>query len=1648
MVVLRLFEKNLPDLCRDNIKKQRTAAAEIGIKGVEDSISTKDYDSLISIWVPAIHRFADVYKYSNEELNKVINLLYGCLQESDLSLDGLQVILALLNRLLKFKRKLTIQIDWKVLFSLYLSLKSTKYLLYNKSQISGIFSELVTTIRRSRKYFSLDSVSEIIEKFTKMVSPGGETSDALVYLCNMLPSKSELQYDYVPMLISLIRSMPRNLNLVINILSCIGTTSKHNPSIDWTNYLAEIYNLTLPSLPLLSQSLPRPKTYYIELSKTSMFTQKFLAKSSSFAKIVAYTLSKNNFYLLEQWLQNMRSTIKEGKMISSGYINYISRIVINYCKRLRLSNEQKIPEVPLELTEMLVDLVIPYVSLIFHSGHLGQIDTLCANLSYLSPNKVIPLLIEKCFFILEDSNIPHLDAIVVLQRIARPMLEPSVYESGLSHLSVVLNVTLQELTGSDILKSCKVLDLYGQIASLVSLDHSIQGVSTWAQDFFKNLLLVLSELEEVTENKQEKSRDYKIQETLENNLFIIISCISVDIFQIWVDDYFEFISRNNCNNAKIEFGIVTRCLALRNPEKIIKTLLKLTETSLDKSENQLSWRISLLIDSLYYGNNFLLTIADSLELLITKLDDKVLDLAGDLWSSLLNGLLGIYPLSYSPVLPSTIEKFMDQNVVRGKIGNQTSELDLEIQWKALSPDCTSLANRVIEKYLLSPPRDKNDAKKYFKIALPIIKTFYRFQVVFQSNLGCIPVPNGNQDLGILDYEENVYKIIKTIDSMSFIHEDSSLLESFVNFISSAIQNEEYSLFELKKSQILLNDLKKKNINPLIPLKSKNLNESRSFLIMKTHNHYKMLIASSLSQKTYSDSYNYFIHILLKLALHPYKQIRTKSIESIEFVLKSSFINQKNIIKGLWTEIGNSLVFDDTEKLKIQLELLVSKGVLWSRDTVNSDFTVIDLLKKTHNIPDIELQTLIFNCFCNFSISCLPNCSIKNGKISITGSSSIADKILELAQDSTEYHWRSKLYICAYILINMSSLPPNALDEVKKYASGILLDENIDIRESGVILSTSLMYNHIRHHLSNETEEIELTSYTQEGRYLDLDHLDAIKSYKVYHGWTSIKDSIKVRRHGSPESTDAFYLFLTDPYKAKQFIEFSSISHMLESEENIVKNPRPRGTENLNYAIKFLNNPYKFLSSILAPKNRYSRKNLEFSVAKANMIKLFGKAYGPDSLIVMSEVCKEYIIKEKSYQLSALEIFAGIGSASKYWNNDLLFISLLEYSLKESSLHGTGSWVSAFDFICKNQTPGRLVGIFNAMTSYIPTLPSKKLGKLLKILGKVIEKLSWKGVRLYPKLFEALKSLQHDNFADLRVSISTVVSRVINSTSFISADVHAGLYNSYEVFKGLYLIHYTPALDYIEFIQSDGTNLSVQLVLDIISKIYHEIDIDYAVVPFLVKVLPLILTLLRNSDIKIVTGASETLKAVSALRCSDMIYSHLLGFITAQGVSESKVQELIKGLFITMLWYYNQFITVPPVEYFNQLTSSSLVEIRQTGRYYLSMVWRIATNYKKLEEFKVAKDMIATDKNTAVFRLSALILAQHEFVEPWKGQALTALCKMKRHGGEIAQCVNTTLADFWKNHKAWWKAYMNYSQYFTLEELETIESYHSDHSYFA
>jgi hypothetical protein len=1649
MVKLRLLERNLPDQVRDATERLRRVAADQLLAGLRRTV-TNDADELVTVWVPAAHRFMDVYKFSRKERKSAVEMLEASVGGLGLSLDGLQSTLALANRMLKCKPKLEIVMDWKKGIQMYREIGDRMQgIAYSKAQVAGVLSELATFIRLSRKYFPPDSSSEIISYFKSQISPGSESIEPFVFLCNLLPNTGGNNCTWVELLLSLLCDKQRNLNAVINAVYCLSVTAKHYPALDWDRFLPEIYNLVMPAMPLLTKQLPRPKTHFFEGTRTALFTSKFMTRSSSFAKLVAYTLNDTNFPLLEQWWRNMAGIIKEGKMICSGCLNYIAKVVANYCKRIRLANEGKGNRPSEELTKKLVTVTMPYVNLVFYTGHLSQIDRLCTDLCYLWPEMVIPGLVEKAIEVIEDYNVPHMDAINILERIVKPMLEPTVFDRGLEYLPLILNVTLTELTSADIQKACKILNLYGQVAAMIPLDNAIDAIPIWAEEFFRTLLPVLSELEANSENKQEKNQSYRIEETLENNMKILASAVSPEILHAWIDQFIEFINRNTYSNAISEFGIIASNLARISPDLVLMPLWRLADQSLDQGKSQLLWKVAIFSSALLRAGEGLAVWGDKIESLADRLMEKNPENAGALVANYLTGLLQVYPLRFAGPVPGVDWNENTLNT-RGKVSNQLQGTDLRIQWYVPTENSIQTANKILEKYAFKLGTSKTEVKSCLKVVPIVLKVWSQFYNTEKGSNGEIQIPEVEVYAKLLDFESNAEKIVRRLREVVLSFEDPIIIEGFAGLVSIAMHNEDYSILEVKKVNKPVSIMKHKYQNPLVPYTLKNQSETRTYLIFRTQSHLLTMTACQLSQKRFSATADYFLHTLLELAESPYKQVRIKAIGEIDTVLKSSFIGLKNIIKAVWAEKAQNLALNDPEKLKIQLEFLMTKNALWRKDIANNDFFVIDLIRATHNLPDIELQTQVFNLFCNYFISSNPRCTVKNGSITLEPVPEIAQKVKQLIDESQSYHWRSKLYALLYIHLNISSLFNTfVVPELKLFLTSCLLDENIDIRETSVLVLNSLLYNQLRHEYKEEYIPFIPSESIGETQYLDLASSSGALTYKPYQGWWPCTDSIKTQAKVSQTQTDAVLDFFTTPAKVAQFIQFSAVGHMLATEEHIVKNPRTAGLEDTNFSIRFLNNPYKFLLSMMGGRSRFFQTATNFSKTKAKLVKLVGKLHGEEAMRILAEACKEFMGKDKEHQLAAVEIIAGIGRCCRIWNKNQLFIEILEHILQNCSIHGLQNWTESFGYLCQNQTVEHLTAVFRLIISKVSGFSSKKLGKWLKVTTKIIESLAWRGVKVYHELIDVVEALPHDAFAELRKNVSEAISKVVSATSFISDTLRVNrFYSTLAISSTEFLYYYTPVLGYVERLSQKTDPLSQQLLIDILSQIFSSANIDITVFPFIVKVFPTIVLLLKNPDIKIVTQVSDMLKAICPARCTPALCSLLTDLVTTEGSTDSKVQEMIKGLFLTILWFFNQYTSQPAVLYFCSMIQSNVVEVKQLGKFYLSMIFKVLDEKAKEKEFREAKEVCRNDSTVGVYRIAALVSAQNVFVEKWKGEGLSMLCRMKKIGGEVGLCVNSTLAEFWKNHKMWWKNYMKYRTQFTEEELEWIEAFSSDHSYFA
>ena len=1622
MVKLRSFEKNLPDECRDNLLSMRS----LTLPGIIEGLSDPNENSLI-IWLPSVHRFLDIYKPSKKELARLISLLYHRIFNSDTSLDGLCVTLRLLNRCLSLKSKVTLSVNWRDLYDFYQALvKTSESFLISKKQITGVFEEISKCIKRSRKFFTAEAATEILDHFIPKICPGGDNTEVVMWICNLIPNKGQGSCDWVEQVVNLLMVDHRNLNWVINILSCLSSAAQWYPNYNWNHILPRLYNEVLPSLPLMNKSLPRPKTYFFEPSPTANLNTQYMKKSSSFAKIIAFTLDLSNIQYLEQWLRNMQSMIKEGKLLGSGFINYISRIVSSYCKRIQKSSDHKLDPPASSLTDRLVNLVLPLVRLIFYSNQLSQIDRLCSQLCFLNPSLAIPQLLAYSIELLQDYEIPHQSVIQALTGILRPVLEPSIFGKN-DDLNVLLNLTLVEINPSDMQKTCKILALYGQLSCYLTIENSV-----WANDFFSNLLATLAELE--TSNDTEVSRGLKIEEFLEVSFNVLCDNVSQDIFEFWVQEFVEFVMRNNCLNAVTEFGILAKFLVRRDPERLLPKLVKLSSGILSSSKNQILWRIGILTEALSYCGGIWTSVIP----IIDEISADYPEESGKLISSLLSGGLDVYPKDYSRLLPSN----RSHPGFEGRFCNQSKTLDLQINWYIPTSESITSSNSLLDKYLLHPPSSKADLKNYLKIAVQVVKTWSSFINIKNDTLGFVHLPRVSIYNNLIDFEISMEKVINYINELGFLNEDPILMELFVDLLSNTIHNVDLTFAFVRMGNKQVNELRKNNFNPLISCKEKNLNETRPYLIKKTLNLYRKVVSSNYCQKTFEGVYSRFFNTLIALAQCQFKPVRAKAINSVKLILKSSFIGLKGIIRQTWLAVTDGLDLNDSEKLKMQMEVLVDHEAIWRKNIIGSDLSIFEILNKTQQFSDIEVQTQIFNYFCNFVMSFYPNCRLVNKKFEISENLESTQKLLSSILQNSSSHWRTQLYLLILLLIYKNSFSVNQIEEVYKYLGRLVIDENYDIRETAQSVLAAYLYMDSKSCIKKEKLKFVPQEFEQNLRYLAKGVID--RPTPVYFGWSSKEFEYNVRVRDSDVKTclEGSFLFklFNDTEKVEKFFEYLAVGHMLKSEEGIVSNPRTRMNDNVNSSIRFLNNPHKFIEAFyINPRGYHS----DFSEKTAKLIRYFGTIYGESSCQLLFETCEKFLLKDKHYQCAALEVLAGLGSASRVWSSSTRFLQTLSFAFRHSAMNSIQNWNSMLGYSLKKLSLSIQLTVYNTLLDQMTLFSNKKLSKILKLLATLTSILAWRGGGAYIKFFETLKSLPHDIFADLRTSVSRVISKIVVHTSYIDSKASLS-WPSLQISYSSYLIYQSDLFTYLTFLSSTDTSYSNHLLLEIIQQLYNEAVLDYSVFPLLVFALPELQNLLRHSDIKIVSKASEVLKLVSALRATELLFAQVLALVSPG--FDSKVQEMIKGLVLTMMWFYNQFLVSAPASYFHSLVLKGNIEVKLAAKFYLSIIWRVLDEETKLKEFEEI-EKAANDASTC-FRLAALVLGQKEFIEKWKGKALVRLARMKKLGGEAGACVNSTFAEFWKCHKTWWTCFMKYSEEFSEGELQEIESFNADHSYFS
>lgn len=591
MANLRFFELNLPDIYRHRIEQEREDAADMIIKGFQSASASSNEGELINLWIPATHRFMDIHKFSSEEQIGIIQTTFGIISSMSLSIDGLNSMISIFNRLLKIRNHVETEIEWKVMYHLYewlVSSKESKQMFYGLTQISNLLSELARAMKTARKYYSKNSTTEIIDTFRKKICPGGDINEAITYITTLIPNKGEVDSWCIDILLEALDYDHRNISILMKVIKFLSASARANPNLNWDLYLPKILDYAITAMPLLPNPAPKPKVHMSENKKLLAFQSNHMKNTSGIVKLIVFTLKEqgNSLKYFQQFVQNIRSHLKEDKMATHMFIQYINQFGNQMAKRIKHSQKSASSVVSPYLSLQFLNILLPCVEVIFNTRHLGHLEKLFNCFSFISPEKFINFCSEYCTIVFQDYNISHTNAIDVLRLTLRATLDSKLYPHSIAELPLLIENGLSELTSSDIEKSCKLLDYYAVLASVIALDDSAGDmIREWGQGFMEKLLETISKLEEKSEEDAKKGesgpmwnrKTFTIEESLKNGMRALVSSVGIDIYYFWVNDFVDFVKTNTCDNAQNEFGIIVSELARRTPQRVINALLDLTK---------------------------------------------------------------------------------------------------------------------------------------------------------------------------------------------------------------------------------------------------------------------------------------------------------------------------------------------------------------------------------------------------------------------------------------------------------------------------------------------------------------------------------------------------------------------------------------------------------------------------------------------------------------------------------------------------------------------------------------------------------------------------------------------------------------------------------------------------------------------------------------------------------------------------------------------------------------------------------------------------------------------------------------------------------------------------------------------------------------
>ncbi|KYQ92407.1 proteasome activator complex subunit 4 [Tieghemostelium lacteum] len=1007
--VLENFKKRIsrlyPKAYKDQIEEEQQKMYSEYLKLFDWSIQIADSKSLRASISQFTHSYMelkypllkDQYEYL---IDKLFQLLFQYMNDAETELSIMTFLVILL---LKGKRLITINIDWKPLYEIYKShykIDQGKTIVEDDTKVKTMFHKLVMV---SRAFFKVEAFEEIHDQIKQYLVPHSNYIFFGLNALNLFLPTYHLSANSPQS-----GEVPQQIQEYMAIWNWIESLSywdekwsdlfyrfiKHGVNYNWRPMSVSIYTLLTR---LLDVAIGTPTMVHVKPMKLKA-PEHFKSESDSKYK---YSCIGKIFVCL---MNNQGDTMDLLKSLISKISIYfhpsnqgewssdLAEFLLTTCHTV--SKRHNLKQLNDNIVNQFIEIVNQPLLNTLYSKKKHFILSACKiikDLAYISPNIIFPNLINNFYdsFESEEEVNRVISTIEIMSTCFHPLIiSNEQFPEGKTHVYNFMQLVITGLDPSYPNKSSASFKFFHRLFSCVLLSDetayeddsqadrttimSTSSFSDWCVLFIESVLKFILKVSKQSEDskKREIPPGMFLQETLE----LFFSQMSDEIYTTILDNLVRYFTKTFEPDYYKQFGMVLKSAVLRDPKQAISKFLPVIQGKilskshqiLELSDQEYQWYLTLLGYMVFKGGYALVTfkdrLMDILNLLMASDNKIIMKFTSKVVRKLIYSLSKFYPLNNRSVPLNVVQ----EKTSHIKYWGATSEsIVYPIEWFEPTSSEIDFASDLIQKFLYERVVILNEYVESLKqpksIPLERMKIVNQLKLINSVLRSAISLlPNNSEVIENMYFQDDRYSFKYRNTPFHSVY-GQTLLKKFdkvVEYIYESLHKLLVHVREVNDEEVQILQCIAKTYLTLFHGKKDFQNPTNESLFGKWKNLRGLKTRNSLIFKAYKahlerqNSYNYYQPIrvitqsvitdLLDLSVHRYREVRKQSQDTLKIILvHHPLAKAKIVIPQL---LKNITALNSDSEIKGTIYLLSYKSIYKTiKENWNSLKTLIPIL---------------------------------------------------------------------------------------------------------------------------------------------------------------------------------------------------------------------------------------------------------------------------------------------------------------------------------------------------------------------------------------------------------------------------------------------------------------------------------------------------------------------------------------------------------------------------------------------------------------------------------------------------------------------------------------------------------------------------------